>query len=128
MRAYPFAVVALFSGVAAAQAMDSVAALPTWQTIALAAVSICSGLVAAYARGIKSSIMKVETDLLGRMNHNSARITAVEHSQMKDFHTKPEIREAMTSALAPMIVQIESLRREVRALQPSSRFHSDDGN
>jgi hypothetical protein len=122
MRAWPWLSLCLLSSAALAQT-DAIAS-PSWQSVALVLMTACSALVAGYARGLNGRITRIEIETERRAETNGTligtafdRINAVERAMLGNYHTKGEIREAVTSAMQPVMNELTRVHRRLDGLR-----------
>lgn len=57
---------------------------PTWELIALGAVSMVVALIGAYAKGVSSRVERIES-----------RVAAINEAMLKDYHPKSDVKDMM---------------------------------
>lgn len=78
---------------------------PDWQTIALGAVGMSSAMIAAYAKGLQSSIARAEEEL------DDLRTLVY-----RDYGNKVDTERLINSGVAALRAEIQSTGREVTAI------------
>ena len=104
-----------FAGTALA-AEESSSEGPSWQTIALGCIGIITGLIAAYAGGLKGRLDKLETVTTVL----ASRLTDMDKVIARDYHTRGDMEKAMDRAIAPLAASVKAVHARLDYLRIST--------
>lgn len=87
-----------------------------WATVASALAAVLLLLVGACLAHINSQITKLSDTLWARVVDNEQQLETLHRTLLRDYHTKPELREMLSITMRPLMEKLTSLSGDMDAV------------